>query len=161
LDEELIGRLAANMKLAQFCGFDLIKLELNSKTKDDVIVELSEILAGSHNVLDVQSAYKALLDREKLASTGMGLGVAVPHGRTSDCKGVTIAFGRSKDGIDFAAFDGQPVYLFFAILVPITAIHLHLQILASLSIILRDPNNRKKLMEAQFPQEVLDFLNGQ
>jgi len=162
LEEGIIGKLAANnLKLAQFCGFNQIELELKSKTKEGILKELSELLANSPNIDDVDSVYEALMEREHLASTGMGLGVAVPHGRSAKCKGLTIAFGRSLEGVDFDAVDGEPVYLFFAILVPITSIHLHLQILASLSLMLRDEENRRKLMEAEFPQQILDFLNGQ
>ena len=162
MDKGLVGKLAANnLKLAQFCGFDLIKLELESSTKAEVLRELSELLAKSPNVEDAESTYEALLEREDLASTGMGLGVAVPHGRSPKCTGLTIAFGRSEKGIEFGSFDGQPVHLFFAILVPITAIHLHLQILASLSLMLQDEENRQLLKEAEFPQEILNFLNGQ
>ena len=162
MDERLIGKLAANsLKLSQFSGFDLITLELRSDDKDKVLYELAELLSRSENISDQESAYHALIERENLASTGMGFGVAVPHGRCPDCTGLTIAFARSEKGINFSAFDGEPVYLFFAILVPITSIHLHLQVLASLSLMLQNPENRKRLMDVEFPQEVLDFLNGQ
>ena len=162
MDKSIAGKLAArNLKLSQFCGFDLVKLELSAKSKDEVLRELAKLLSRSPNVEDAESAYEALVERESLASTGMGLGVAVPHGRSHKCKGLTIAFGRSSEGIDFDAFDGQPVHLFFAILVPITAIHLHLQILASLSCMLREEGARRRLMEAQFPQEILNFLDGE
>jgi len=161
-NNELIGRLAAGyLKLSQFSGFDLIKLELESTTKDEVLHELAELLAKSPNVEDPESAYRALKEREDLASTGMGLGVAVPHGRDEKCKALTIAFGRSTKGIDFDAYDGQPVHLFFAVLVPVSSIHLHLQVLASLSLLLRQEEYREKLMKAQFPQEVLEILSGE
>jgi len=161
-NKAIIGRMAAqSLRLSQFSGFDLIKLELESDTKEGVLREISELLAKSPNVDNPESAYEALMERESLASTGMGLGVAVPHGRAESCSGLTIAFARSKKGVDFDAFDGQPVHLFFAILVPITAIHLHLQVLASLSILLQQPENRKRLMEAEFPQEILEFLDGE
>jgi len=158
----IIGKMAAqHLKLSQFSGFDLIKLELESTKKNDVLREISELLAKSPNIDNPDSAYEALIERESLASTGMGLGVAVPHGRDPSCKGLTIAFARSTKGIKFDAFDGQPVHLVFAVLVPITAIHLHLQVLASLSILLQQPENRKRLMEAEFPQEILEFLDGE
>ena len=151
---------ASHLKLSQFSGFDLINLNLKGNTKEEILNELAELLAKSPNVESPEAAYKALMERESLASTGMGLSVAVPHGRCSECKGLTIVFGRSKDGVDFTAFDGQPVYLFFTILVPITSVHLHLQVLASLSIMLRQPENRQRLLDAQFPQQILEFLDG-
>ena len=88
MEEGIIGKLAANnLKLAQFCGFNQIELELKSKTKEGILKELSELLANSPNIDDVDSVYEALMEREHLASTGMGLGVAVPHGRSAKCKG--------------------------------------------------------------------------
>jgi len=152
---------AQHLKLSQFSGFELIKLELEAETKEEVLKELAELLAQSPNVESAESAYEALAERESLTSTGMGLGVAVPHGRDPNCKGLIIAFGRSKKGVKFDAYDGQPVHLFFALLVPITSIHLHLQVLANLSILLRQPEYREKLMNAQFPQEILEFLDGE
>ncbi|MCD6124388.1 PTS sugar transporter subunit IIA [bacterium] len=161
MNDELAARMAArHLKLSQFCGFDLINLDLKSEDKEGVLRELAALLARSPNIESEEDAYNALLEREKLASTGMGLGVAVPHGKSSKCKALTIAFGRSIKGVDFDALDGSPVHLFFAVLVPISSVHLHLQILASLSLLLRDEKNREKLMNAQFPQEVLDLLDG-
>jgi len=161
-NEGIIGRMSAqHLKLSQFSGFDLINLEIDASSKDEVLKKLSEIIIRSPNVKSPEHAYEALVERESLASTGMGLGVAVPHGRSKTCTGLTIAFARSTKGIDFDSFDGQPVHLFFVILVPITSVHLHLQVLASLSLMLRQPENREQLIKAEFPQEILEFLDGE
>ncbi len=162
MSKGIVGKFGEDgLPLAHYCSFDQIRLELKSKTKEDVLYELAELLAESPNIDSIECAYNAMLDREKLASTGMGLGVAIPHGRSPNCRGVSIAFGRSTRGIDFDALDGEPVHIFFAILVPSSALNLHLEILASLSIKLRDEESRRRIMEAKFPQEILDFLGGQ
>ncbi len=161
-NENIIGRMAAaNLKLSQFSGFDLVDLDLKASNKEEVLRRFAELLVKSKHIDSLDAAYDALMERETLASTGMGLGVAVPHGRSTACRGLTIAFGKSEKGIEFDSFDGQPVKLFFAVLVPVTSIHLHLQVLASLSILLRQPENRKRLLDARFPQQVLDFLDGE
>ena len=96
MGSELAARLAArHLKLAQFCGFDLVELNLKSKGKKGVIKEIANLLAKSHNVESEEAAFEALIEREDLASTGIGYGIAVPHGKSQHCKGLTIAFGRS------------------------------------------------------------------
>ncbi len=161
MGSELAARLAArHLKLAQFCGFDLVELNLKSKGKKGVIKEIANLLAKSHNVESEEAALEALIEREDLASTGIGYGIAVPHGKSQHCKGLTIAFGRSIKGVNFGSIDGAPVHYLFGILVPITSVQLHLQIMASLSLLLQGEKNRKCLETAQFPQEILDFLDG-
>lgn len=147
------------MNLSQFCGSNLIELELKSKTKNEVLSELAELLANSDKITDPQAVRKALIERESLASTGLGFGVALPHARSKAVKGLTIAFGRSEKGIDFGSLDKKPVHLFFAIVVPDWAINTHLSALAKLSLLLKDKENREILLNATFPQDVLDFID--
>lgn len=162
MPDEVFGSLAAkNLKLSQFSGFDMVKMELESTKKDEVLREIAELLAKSPHVPSADIAYKALLEREHLVSTGMGFGVAMPHGRGPEFTGTAIAFARSTKGVDFDALDGEPVHLFFAVIVPVSAIQLHLQILASLTLMLQSEENRKRLLKAQFPQEILSFLDGE
>ncbi len=147
------------MKLSQFCGTDLIELELRSNKLEDVLQELADLLANSEKVDSAESVLVALKEREKLASTGIGFGVALPHARAKSVRGLTIAFGRSEKGIEFASIDRKPVHLFFAIVVPETAVNTHLTALGKLSYILKDKENRESLMNATFPQEVLDLMD--
>ncbi|HDR90898.1 MAG TPA: PTS sugar transporter subunit IIA [candidate division Zixibacteria bacterium] len=148
------------MNLSIFCGTNLIELDLSSTNRDDVLEELVALLANSEKVSeDTENILKALKEREKLASTGIGFGVALPHARAKGVKGMVIAFGRSEEGIDFHSLDKKPVHLFFAIVVPDTAINTHLTALGKLSYLLKDEENRQLLMDATFPQEVLDFMD--
>ncbi len=147
------------MDLSIFCGTNIIELDLKSTSQEEVLNELSELLANSDRIQDAEQVLKALKEREELASTGIGFGVALPHARSKGAKGMVIAFGRSEEGIDFRSLDKRPVYLFFAIVVPETAVNTHLTALAKLSLLLKDEENRQVLMDATFPQEVLDFMD--
>lgn len=147
------------MDLSIFCGTNLIELDLESTNRDEVLEELSRLLASSEKIQDADRVLKALKERESLASTGIGFGVALPHARVDGIKGMVIAFGRSTEGIDFHALDKRPVHLFFAIVAPQTTINTHLTALAKLSLLLKEKENRELLRDATFPQEVLDFMD--
>jgi PTS system fructose-specific IIC component len=147
------------MDLSIFCGTNLIELDLKSTSRDEILEELVELLSGSDKISNSEAVLEAFKRREELASTGIGFGVALPHARAKGVKGLVIAFGRSEEGVEFHSLDRKPVHLFFAIVVPETAINTHLTALGKLSLLLKDKENRQFLMDATFPQEVLDFMD--
>ena len=147
------------MKLSKFCEEDLITFELKSKTKDNVIRELVELAARSKMVRDKGELYRSVAEREKLVTTGVGYGVAFPHAKTKAVKGVVIAFGRSREGIDFEAMDRKPVHLLFLIAAPEDAIGAHLNVMARLSYIMRSEKNREKFGAIKSPGEFLEQLD--
>ena len=147
------------MKLSKFCGEELIELDLKGKTKEEVIRELVAVAARSKLVKDQKELLTAVLEREKLVTTGVGYGVAFPHAKTKATRGVVIAFGRSKPGVDFEAMDKKPVHLLFLIAAPEDAIGAHLNVMAQLSYIMKDEKNRKRFMEVKSPGEVLEALD--
>jgi PTS system fructose-specific IIA component/PTS system nitrogen regulatory IIA component len=147
------------MKLSKFCEEDLITFGLKSKTKDAVIRELVELAAKSKMVKDKEELYRAVIEREKLVTTGVGYGVAFPHAKTKAVKGVVIAFGRSPEGIDFEAMDRRPVRLFFLIAAPEDAIGAHLNVMARLSYIMRSEKNREQFAALKSPGEFLEQLD--
>jgi len=147
------------MNLSQFCRSELVNFSLESTTKKEVIREMVKLAAQSELVLDEEKLYQDTMEREKLLSTGIGFGVAFPHARTEAVKGLVIAFGRSDAGIDFDALDGAPVHMLFLVAVPKHELTTHITVIAQLSLILKEPVNREKLMNAVFPQEVIDLLN--
>ena len=146
------------MNLSQFSGTNLIELELKSKNKNEVIKEIAELLSTSEKVVDAVLVRKAIEEREELASTGIGFGVALPHARSKAVKGLTIVFGRSEKGIEFGSIDQKPVHLIFAIVVPEWAVNTHLTALGKLSLLLKESENRAMLLNATFPQDILDFI---
>jgi len=128
---------------------DFLSENLSSDSKADVLAELINVLIVSGLALNRAKAIDVLQQRERLGSTGIGDGVAIPHGKVSDLQDLVVAFGRSKKGIDFDAIDGKPVYLFFLLLAPENSTGQHLKALAKISKMLKTPNFRKKLIDAK------------
>lgn len=148
------------MKLSRFCDEGLISFELKSKEKDAVIEELVNLASKSKLVKDKNELLKAVLEREKLVTTGVGYGVAFPHAKSKAVKGIVISFGRSDQGIDFDAMDKKLVHLFFLIAAPEDAIGSHLNVMARLSYIMKSEENREKLLEIRSPKELLEILDS-
>jgi len=147
-------------KLSKFCDESLVRFDLKSKTKDKVIEELVELAAASKSVKDQSLLLKDVVEREKLVTTGVGYGVAFPHAKTKSVRGIVIAFGRSKEGVDFEAMDKRPVQLFFLIAAPEEAIGAHLNVMAKLSHLMKSQENRDRLLEAEVWEEVAEVLDG-
>ncbi|NIN00121.1 MAG: PTS transporter subunit EIIA [candidate division Zixibacteria bacterium] len=148
------------MKLSKFCGEDLISFELRAQTKDQTIKELVDLASNSKLVKEADHLLKDILEREKLVTTGVGYGVAFPHAKSKAVRGIIIAFGRSKPGIDFDSMDKKPVHLFFLIAAPEDAIGAHLNVMARLSFLMKSEKNREKLMKIKSPKELLEVLDS-
>jgi fructose-specific phosphotransferase system IIA component len=148
------------MKLSKFCGEDLISFELKAEAKEGVIKELVDLTSKSKLVKEPDQLLKDILEREKLVTTGVGYGVAFPHAKSKAVRGIIIAFGRSKKGIDFDSMDKKPVYLFFLIAAPEDAIGAHLNVMARLSYLMKSEKNRDKLMKTKSPKELLEMLDS-
>ncbi len=121
--------------------------DLTGETKGEALTELVSALKREGLIADADEALKVILERERLGSTGIGEGVAIPHGKMKGLDTILCAFGRSKKGIDFGAVDGQPVHIFFLLLAPEETTGLHLKMLSRISRILRESSFRKRLME--------------
>jgi nitrogen PTS system EIIA component len=121
--------------------------DLKGGTKREVLSELLASLKHAGLVSDVEEAVTVVLEREKLGSTGIGDGIAIPHGKMKGIDSVLCAFGRSKEGVDYDAVDGKPVHIFFLLLAPEDSAGLHIQMLSRISRILRDQSFRKHLVE--------------
>lgn len=135
------------MKITNILRGEAIIPELKSQDKNGVIKELAEAVIRSEPSLSGDHLYEVLLEREKLGSTGIGSGVAIPHGKLPNLERIVSAFGRSKAGIDFDSQDGEPAHLFFVLVAPENTAGLHLKALAKLSRLLKDAQFRQKLME--------------
>jgi len=148
------------MKLSKFTEESLINFNLKGKSKNEIINELVDLAAKSKLVKDRDELYQAVIEREKLVTTGVGYGVAFPHAKTKAVKGILIAFGRSSAGVDFEAMDKKPVHLFFLIAAPEDAIGAHLNVMARLSYIMKAEKVREKLMQTQSPKELLEIIDS-
>ncbi len=148
------------MKLSKFCEEDLMTFDLEGTTKEEVITKLVDLAAESSMVRDRDQLLSAVLEREKLVTTGVGYGVAFPHAKTRALKGLVIVFGRSDVGVDFGAMDKKPVHLFYLIAAPEDAIGAHLNVMARLSFIMKSEKNRERLMRAKTAGEVMLILDS-
>jgi PTS system nitrogen regulatory IIA component len=136
------------MKITDILTEDMVVAELQGGSKADVIVELADVVATRHPEIDHARLVQALEDREKLNSTALGEGVAIPHGKLPGLKRVVAAFGRSPEGVDFSSLDGKPTHLFFLLVAPEDSAGAHLKALARISRLLKDDAFRQRLMQA-------------
>ncbi|HUO58691.1 MAG TPA: PTS sugar transporter subunit IIA [bacterium] len=146
------------MQILDFLTVDAIKMSLESKTKKDVIKELVDQLVKSGKVKDKKKMVQTLMDREDLGSTGIGQGIAIPHGKSDTVSDLSAAFGLSADGISFDSLDGEPVNIFFLLVAPEGAAGAHLKALARISSLLKDKYFRKSLVSAKTPEDVIKII---
>ena len=145
------------MKIIEFLQPAAVVDNLAGTSAAAVLAELSRPLAASHKV-DAQRLLETLLEREKLGSTGIGDGVAIPHGKVPGLPVLMASFGRSKAGVDFKAIDGKPTYLFFTLFAPENSAGAHLKALARISRIFKNPAFRDSIMKARDAAEVYRLI---
>jgi len=146
------------MQILDFLSVDSIKLSMESKNKKDAIKELVEVLVKSGKVKDKKKMIQTLMEREELGSTGIGQGIAIPHGKSDTVSDLAAAFGVSADGVSFDSLDGEPVNIFFLLVAPEGAAGAHLKALARISSLLKDKYFRKSLLSAQSSEEVIKII---
>jgi PTS system nitrogen regulatory IIA component len=149
------------MRIVDFLRPDAVISDLAGRTGDAVLMELCQPLGER---TDPARLVAALLEREKLGSTAVGDGVAIPHARIAGLTGLTATLGRSKAGVEFGAMDGRPVHLFFALFTPSDDVGIrvvgvqiggaHVKALARISLVLKDPILRGELLHAQCAAEI-------
>lgn len=137
---------------------DCIKLNLTAKNKIEVIDELVDVLYDAGRLNDKDEFRKTILKREEQSSTGLEEGIAIPHGKSLSVKLPTVAFGLSKEGIDYGSLDGEPSKLFFMIAAPADATDSHIETLSQLTSLLLDDDIREQLLHVKTKQDVLDIL---
>jgi PTS system nitrogen regulatory IIA component len=142
------------MKLTDILVRDACQVDLRGKTKPEVLRELSDALVGAVPSLDRAELYAMLVEREKLGSTAMGDGIAIPHARIESLDRVLAVFGLSRGGVDFDSLDGQPTHLFFLLVAPGREGSAHLLLLARLSRLLGIDAFRARLREVGTTDEL-------
>jgi nitrogen PTS system EIIA component len=135
------------MKIKDVLKESCVVADLKEQTKNEVLKELAIALKDSGQINDVGTAVGVMLEREKLGSTGIGDGIAIPHGKLKGLRNILCVFGRSIKGVSFDSVDRKPVHIFFLLLAPEDSAGLHLKMLSRISRILRDQAFRKKLLE--------------
>lgn len=146
------------MRLADALREEYIIMDLKAREKRELLAEMVAGITERVAILDGEKVLKALLDREKLGTTGIGHGVAIPHGKIRGLSEIKVFFGRSRGGVEFNSMDKLPVYLFFMIVAPENSAAAHLKVLASISHLLKSQDFRVKLMKAGDSAEVYRII---
>jgi nitrogen PTS system EIIA component len=146
------------VKISDFLDVKSVIPALESRDKTAVIQEMANWLASRHPELDNQKVRDVLRERERISTTAIGEGVAIPHGKLAGVDRVLGVFARSPEGVDFASLDGEPTYLFFALIAPEDAAADHLKALARISRLLRDESFRHRLMAGKTAQELYHMI---
>jgi PTS system nitrogen regulatory IIA component len=150
------------MKISELLNPQAIVADLKAQEKNKVLSELTDALLACEPSLNRENVLKVLLEREKLGSTGIGDGVAIPHGKLAGIPELKLVFGRSIKGVDFESMDGQLAHLFFLLIAPEESVGVHLKTLARISKLLKDPTVRKKLLDADDAAEIFQVIvNGE
>ncbi len=126
----------------------LVEPALRGADKTAVLGELAAHLAGQHAGIDADKLVEVLWERERLGSTAIGDGIAIPHGKLPGLQNVIGAFGRHPTGVNFDSLDGTPTHLFFLLVAPEDSVGQHLKALARVSRLLKDRAFRERLLTA-------------
>jgi PTS system nitrogen regulatory IIA component len=144
------------MSIQHLLNLDRTLCAVSCQSKKRILETISKVAAEALDDISHNEVLASLVHREKMGSTGIGHGIAIPHGRLPNIDDVIAVMVTTSPGVDFDAIDNEPVDIFFALLVPEAQIEGHLQTLAEIAAKLNDPTVVKKLRGAQIPQEMLD-----
>ncbi len=146
------------MKISDILSPEVIEVNLDVADKDDAIKKIIDIAARSDKILDVKKVAETIFEREKLVSTGVGKGFAIPHGKTDAIKDIAAAFVITKNPIDFDSIDGEPVRFIFLLVGKETLLNTHIKLLSRISRLMNKEEFREKLLEAKSKDEVLSIF---
>lgn len=147
------------MKITELISENLILPEIQASRKNDVLRELSAWMAEQHDEVREDDVARVLTERERLGSTGIGEGIAIPHGKIDSVGGLIAGLARSKKGIDFQAIDSAPTHFFVVLLAPANSAGEHLKALARVSRLFKNGDFRKRLLAAKTAREMYLLLS--
>ncbi len=133
--------------------------DLKGREKRAVLNEIAEWMAAQDRSLDAGKLFEILFEREKVSSTAIGEGVAIPHGKMPGMQGVSGLFARSLRGVNFDSMDGGPTYLFFLLIAPENSAADHLKALARISRLLKNSEFRTRLMQEKTREEIFEAIS--
>lgn len=136
------------MKIVDLIKRDMVVPELRATDKRGILEELAAYMSGRNARIDRGVLSRVLIEREQLASTAIGEGVAIPHGKLGAVGEIVACLGRAVQGVEFDSMDGQPTFLFFVLVAPESSTGAHLKALARISRVFKDPEFRRRLLAA-------------
>ena len=149
------------MKISDFLNPELILPELAARTKEEVLMELADRIARNFPRVSAEKLLRILKERERLGSTGIGDGFAIPHGKSKSIDQMIISFGRSRAGIPFDSMDGKPAHYFFVLIAPENSAGDHLKALAKISRFLKNSLFKESLAKAESQAELQKLIQDQ
>ncbi|HTT78013.1 MAG TPA: PTS sugar transporter subunit IIA [Candidatus Binataceae bacterium] len=146
------------MKITEILSQDMVLPDLQGSAKPEILLELAQSFTAQFPNLSADAVAAVLAERERLGSTAIGDGIAIPHGKIRGVNRIVGAFGRHKKGVDFDSLDGNPTHLFFVLVAPEESTSLHLKALARVSRLFRDGAFRERLQVAHSAEELFKFI---
>lgn len=146
------------MKISEVLKPDKIICQLKSKNKDEVIEELLNLFKDDERILDFDDVKSAVMEREKIMSTGVGSGLGIPHCKTNKVNGIITAFGKSDNPINYQALDGKPVYLVFLLIGRDNLIAPQIKLLSRISLIMNKELFREKIKLSNTAEEIYNLF---
>ena len=146
------------MTISDYLREDRIVLDLAATTREEAIAELAGLVSDADEITDFDEYLSDVWERERLTTTGIGHGVALPHARSDAVDKLVLAFGRSQQGIDFGSIDGQPVQLVYLMGAPSASLGMYLKLVAHLSLLLHPAPFRQELLSAPSAEDVQRLL---
>ena len=146
------------MKLTELLNEKVIIPELKSTSKEDVINEMIDLFKDDPRVSDLEKVRSAVLEREKIMSTGVGKNFAIPHGKTDAVTEILCAFGKTKEPIDYQSLDSQPVYLVFLLVGKDNLVSMHIKLLSRISRMMTRDGFRERLINAESKEEIISIF---
>jgi len=146
------------MKLSEVLNESLIKIPLSNFEKQGIIEELIDVMDHAHKIQERAKVLQAVLEREQMMSTGIGNGVAIPHGKSQGVEELIVALGISSQEVSFDSLDGKPVRIVFLLVGPEKASSTHIKMLSRISRLLNQSAFRQKLINAQSAADVMTII---
>ncbi|MBN1449299.1 MAG: PTS sugar transporter subunit IIA [Bacteroidetes bacterium] len=149
------------MKITSILTEDLIKVNIPGESKDDVINAIIDLAAASQKIKDIEKVRQAIFEREKIMSTGVGKGFAIPHGKTDAVTDIVAAFGVTEKPIDYQSLDHEPVRLLFLLIGKDSLVGAHIKLLSRISRLMNKEELRSRLLQAGTSSEILQILKDE
>ncbi len=146
------------MKVLDLLGKNFIIADLKGQNKESVINELIDLFKDDPRIIDLEKVRDAVLEREKIMSTGVGKGFAIPHGKTNAVNDILAAFGKTNHPIEYDSLDGHPVYLVFLLVGKDNLVSKHIKLLSRISRMMNKDEFREKLLKAKTSEEIFEIF---
>ncbi len=147
------------MKISEILTEDVIGVKITAKDKNDAINQMIDLAEKSGKIIDVEEVKKCVFEREKLVSTGVGKGFAIPHGKTDAVSDVVASFATLKEPIEFESIDNEKVNLIFLLIGKDTLLNVHIKLLSRVSRLMNKDEFRERLLKAKTKKQLLDAFS--